>query len=182
MNDLNSFLRTKNINQIRFSHNDKTQQLMQVDRFNKYLLMLKDRIFNLETSKTFQEIVKKLKDTDARGEKREDETIIDLRKIFNTDNVSKIGGLGNEEDMISGVDAIIEKDGKRLTAQIKPFSSINDFNEDSVVVYGASAPKMYKTDFMVFNNSGKTIVFKNDNTKIIDGNYVFLKSDRIDNN
>ena len=50
------------------------------------------------------------------------------------------------------------------------------------MVYGASAPKMYKTNFLVFNNSGKTVVFKNDNTKIVDGNYVFPKSDRIDNN
>jgi Fe-Mn family superoxide dismutase len=182
MNDLNVFLKSKNIPEINFSHDDKRQQLNEVDRFNKYLLMLKDRIFNLETSKTFQEIVKKLKDTDARGEKREDVTIIDLRKIFNTDKVSKIGGLGSEEDMISGVDAVIDLDGKRLTAQIKPFSGIKDFDEDSVMIFGASAPKMYKTDFMVFNNSSKTIVFKNTNTKIIDGNYVFPKSERIDNN
>jgi superoxide dismutase, Fe-Mn family len=182
MNDLNSFLKTKNIKPIQFSHDDKTQQITEVDRFNKYLLMLKDRIFNIETSKTFQEILRKLKDTDARGEKREDVTIIDLKKIFKTDNVSKIGGLGSEEDMISGVDAVIELDGKRLTAQIKPFSSIVDFDNDSVMIHGASAPKMYKTDFLVFNNTGKTIVFKNTNTKIIDGNYVFPKSDRIDNN
>ena len=179
MNDLNSFLKTKNIKPIEFSHDDKIQQLNEVDRFNNYLLMLKDRIFNVETSKTFQEILRKLKDTDARGEKREDETIKDLKKIFKTENVSKIGGLGSEEDMISGVDAVIEKDGKRLTAQIKPFSSINDFDEKSLVVYGASAPKMYKTDFLVFNNTGKTIVFKNTNTKIVDGNYVFPKSDII---
>jgi hypothetical protein len=176
MNDLNVFLKTKNIEPISFSHDDKKQQLVEVDRFNKYLYMLKDRIFNLETSKTFQEIVKKLKDTDERGEKREDRTIEDLKKIFKTENVSKIGGLGSEEDMISGVDAIIEIDGKRLTAQIKPFTNIVEFSPDSVMVYGASAPKMYKTDFLVFNSTNKTIVFKNDNTKIIDGNYVFPKT------
>jgi hypothetical protein len=78
--------------------------------------------------------------------------------------------------MISGVDAIINKDGKRLTAQIKPFSGIKDFNDDQVMVFGASAPKQYKTDYLVFNNKNKTTVFKNENTKIIDGNYVFPKS------
>jgi len=31
-------------------------------------------------------------------------------------------------------------------------------------------------DYLVFNNKNKTIVFKNENTKIIDGNYVFPKS------
>ena len=29
---------------------------------------------------------------------------------------------------------------------------------------------------LVFNNKNKTLVFKNENTKIIDGNYVFPKS------
>jgi hypothetical protein len=53
---------------------------------------------------------------------------------------------------------------------------IKDFDDDSVMVFGASAPKQYKTDYLVFNNKNKTIVFKNENTKIIDGNYVFPKS------
>ena len=81
--------------------------------------------------------------------------------------------------MISGVDAIINLDGKRLTAQIKPFSSVKEITPTEVMVFGASAPKMYKTDYMVFNNTSKTIVFKNDNTKILDGNYVFPKESEI---
>ena len=128
------------------------------------------------------EILRKLKETDARGEKREDDTIVQLRKIFKTENVSKIGGLGSEEDMISGVDAIIEIGGKRLTAQIKPFSSVVELSPEEVMVLGASAPKMYKTDFLVFNNPSKTIVFKNNNTKIIDGNFVFPKTSEFKGN
>lgn len=176
MQDLNQFLKVKNLPIINFSYNDKKQQLEEVDRFNDYLYKLKDRIFNLETSKTFQEIVKTLKSTDKLGENREDRTIEDLKKIFKTDKVFKIGGLGNEEDMVQGVDAIVEIDGNRLTIQIKPFSRIVEFSPESVMVNGASAPKKYKTDFLVFNNTNKTVVFKNDKTKIIDGNYVFPKS------
>jgi Fe-Mn family superoxide dismutase len=179
MNDLNIFLKSKGHKPIMFSHDNKQQQLEEVERFSEYLVMLKDRIFNLSTSKTLQEIMKKLKETDARGEKREDETIIQLRKIFNTDDVNKIGGLGSEEDMISGVDAVINIDGKRLTAQIKPFSYIKEISPTEVMVFGASAPKKYKTDFIVFNNTSKTVVFKNDNTKILDGNYVFPKESEI---
>ena len=175
INDLNVFLRTKNIQPISFSHDNKKQQIEEVDRFNGYLYTLKDRIFNLETSKTFQEIYKKLGESDKLGEKREERTIDDLKKIFNTDNVFKIGGLGSEEDMISGVDAIVEINGKRLTVQIKPFSNIVDFSPTEVMVYGASAPKKYKTDFLAFNNKTSTTVFNNDNTKIIGGNYVFSK-------
>ena len=96
--------------------------------------------------------------------------------IFVNADVKKVGGLGNKEDMIDGVDAEIITNGVRKTAQIKPFSSVRDFSETEFVVLGASAPKKYKTDFIVFNNPSKTIVFKNDNTKIIDGNYVFPKS------
>jgi hypothetical protein len=175
-NDFNVYLVKNNIKPISFNDKDKLEQLKEVERFTKYLYSLRDRIFNLSTSKTFQNIVQKLVQTDAKGEEREDITIIALRKIFGTKDVHKIGGLGSEEDMISGVDAIINKDGKRLTAQIKPFSGVKDFNENSVMVFGASAPKQYKTDYLVFNNKNKTVVFKNENTKIIDGNYVFPKS------
>jgi hypothetical protein len=179
INDLNVFLKSKGHKPIMFSQDNKQQQLEEVERFSEYLVMLKHRIFNLSTSKTFQEIMKKLKETDERGEKREDETIIQLKKIFNTDDVHKIGGLGSEEDMISGVDAIININGKRLTAQIKPFSGIKEISPTEIMVFGSSATKKYKTDFLVFNNTNKTVVFKNDKTKILDGNYVFPKESEI---
>jgi len=179
MNDLNIFLISKEKQPIMFSMNNKEQQLQEVERFCNYLELLKDRIFNLSTSKTFQEIFKKLKETDQRGEKREDDTVIQLKKIFKTDKVEKIGGLGNEEDMISGVDAIIDVNGERKTAQIKPFSYTKDISDNEVMVFGASAPKKYKTDFIVFNNPSRTLVFKNQGTKILDGNYVFPKESEI---
>jgi hypothetical protein len=47
------------------------------------------------------------------------------------------------------------------------------------MVFGSSATKKYKTDFLVFNNTNKTVVFKNDKTKILDGNYVFPKESEI---
>jgi hypothetical protein len=31
------------------------------------------------------------------------------------------------------------------------------------MVFGASAPKQYKTDYLVFNYNNKTVVFKNEN-------------------
>jgi hypothetical protein len=113
MNDLNVFLVKKNIEPISFNGKDKMGQLKEVERFSNYLYSLRHRIFNLSTSKTFQTIVQKLVQTDAKGEEREDITIIALRKIFGTEDVHKIGGLGSEEDMVSGVDAIINKDGQR---------------------------------------------------------------------
>lgn len=176
MNDLNVYLTKINEKPISFTNKNETEQIKETERFVGHLYSLKDRIFNLTTSKTFQNIVQKLVQTDSKGDAREDVTIIALRKIFGTEDVNKIGGLGSEEDMISGVDAVINLNGQRLTAQIKPFSTYKDFGDDSVMVFDASAPKQYKTNFLVFNNDKKTVVFKNENTKIIGGNYVFPKS------
>ena len=179
MNDLNVYLKSVNKEKISFSPSDKQQQIKEVERFCNYLELLKNRIFNLETSKTFQEIFEKLKQTNRLGDIREDNTIIQLKKIFNTDEVKKIGGLGSEQDMISGVDAIVIENGVEKTIQIKPFSSIRKFSYNEVVIYGVSNPKKYTTDYIAFNNGDTTIVFKNNSTKIIDGNYVFEKSSQI---
>jgi Fe-Mn family superoxide dismutase len=179
MNDLNVYLKSVNKEKISFSPSDKQQQIKEIERFCNYLELLKNRIFNLETSKTLQEIFEKLKQTNRLGDIREDKTIIQLKKIFNTDNVKKIGGLGSEQDMISGVDAIVIENGVEKTIQIKPFSSIRDFSNNEVVIYGVSNPKKYTTDYIAFNNDDTTIVFKNNSTKIIDGNYVFEKSNQI---
>lgn len=179
MNDLNVYLKSINKTPISFNLNDKSQQIEEVDRFCNYLTQLKDRIFNLNTSRTLQEILKKLIETNQKGDLREDVTIIELKKIFKTDKVRKVGGLGNEQDMVSGVDAIVEIDGIEKTIQIKPFVTTKDFSNTQIMVLGASAVKKYHTDFMVFNNQNKTIVFKNDSTKIIDGNYVFNKDSQI---
>lgn len=178
MNDLNVYMVKTNKKPISFTGKNKEEQLRETDKFVKQLYDLKERIFDVDRSKTFQTIIQKLVQTDKKGEEREDVTVIALKKIFETDDVNKIGGLGSEEDMISGVDAVINKDGKKLTAQIKPFSSITPLisNEEKVMVFGASAPKQYNTDYLVFNNRNKTVVFINKKTEIIDGNYVFPKS------
>lgn len=179
MNDLNVYLKSIGKEKISFSSNDRDQQIREVERFCNYLTLLKDRIFNLETSRTLQGIFKKLIDTNKRGDEREDATIKDLKKIFKTDKVRKIGGLGNEQDMISGVDAIVEIGGVEKTIQIKPFVTTKDLSQTTVMVLGSSAVKKYNTDFMAFNNQNSTIVFQNDKTKIIDGNYVFNKDSQI---
>ena len=77
--------------------------------------------------------------------------------------------------MQGGVDAEIAVDGKKHTAQIKPFTGYDE-TEDKFVVYGTANVKPYKTDWIIFTNkSDQMLIFKNSNTKITSGNYSFPK-------
>ena len=60
--------------------------------------------------------------TNKFGDKREVNAVDRMKKIFGTDDVTKVGELGDVNDMLGGVDAIIKMDGVEKTAQIKPYS------------------------------------------------------------
>jgi len=114
--------------------------------------------------------------TNKFGDKREVDAVKDLKDIFKTDKVTKVGELGGVDDMIGGVDATVELDGGLKTMQIKPFNDTKREN-GKVTVFGTGNVKPYKTDFLVFqNNKLGTLVFDNSNTQIIDGRYVFDES------
>jgi hypothetical protein len=81
--------------------------------------------------------------------------------------------------MIGGIDCIIIKDDKKITIQIKPFSSFKKI-DNMIVVYDSANVKEYTTDWLIFTKNNKEVlIFKNDNTKIVDGNYVFPEKDLI---
>jgi hypothetical protein len=112
---------------------------------------------------------------DKQGDKREDRTIKDLKKHFNTDKVFKVGGLGNREDMVQGIDAKINLGGKEETIQIKPFKYFK-IDGDNIQIFGTGNVKNYNVDYLVFQNNQKGIkIFDNSETKIINGVYTFPK-------
>ena len=111
--------------------------------------------------------------TNKFGDEREVDAVIGLKDIFKTDKVTKVGELGGVDDMIGGVDAIVELPEGTKTMQIKPFNNTKNTN-GKITVFGTGNVKPYKTDYLVFhNNKLGTLVFENSNTKIIDGRYVF---------
>ena len=120
-----------------------------------------------------------LTETDKWGEKTEDETIKILKKKFGDENVKKIGELGGKQDMIAGVDCEIIIDGQKLTAQIKPFSKSQEL-DDEITLFDTGQVKKYYTDLLIFTKQNRELlIFKNKNSKIVDGNFVFPKSDLI---
>jgi hypothetical protein len=153
-------------------------QISQVHRFTEIIYDYRERIFDVNSS-TFQTIMFVLGQTHAWGQQREDNTIVLLKKQFGEKNVKPIGKLGSSQDMIGGIDTIIEIDGNEINAQIKPFTHL--ITEDNVThVMGAGNVKKYKTDWLIFSKNNKEIlVFDNNNSKIVNGNFVFPEENLI---
>ena len=114
--------------------------------------------------------------TNKFGDQREIDAVVSLKKIFNTSDVKKVGELGDVDDMIKGIDAVVTLPEGTKTIQIKPFNRINK-QDGKVIVYGTGNVKPYKTDYLVFHSDKLgTEVFENKNTKIVNGRYVFNES------
>ena len=173
--DMNLYLNYKKIPKINFLNKSNQEQIRELHRFLHYLDMMKYRIFNTE-SDTFKNIFELIKRLDQKGDKREEQSVKELKKFFKTDKVNKIGGLGNTDDMIKGIDATVEIGGEVKTIQIKPFRDFEEI-EGKVKVIGTGNVKKYNVDYLVFQNNNKGIkIFDNSDTEIIDGVYVFDKT------
>ena len=117
--------------------------------------------------------------THDMGGVTEDYTVKIIKKEFGDENVEQIGELGNQEDMIGGVDCKVVVNGETKTLQIKPFSYTKD-EKNSIMVFNTGQVKKYTTDWIAFANQKKgVLIFDNKNTKIINGNYVFPSEDLI---
>ena len=166
--DINKVLSKQNVELISFKNKTVKQQIEEVQRMMEIIKEYQSRIFSIESS-TFEKIMNALTEKNKKGEENEDLAIEKLKTLFGDDNVEKIGGLGNLEDAISGIDCKITKDGKVYTAQIKPFGRIED-NNGVYKMIGTGGVKNYKTDYLIFvNNSDGAYIFDNSNTQVING-------------
>lgn len=178
LQDVNKVLVSQNKPEIRLVGLKPFEQISETKKFINLIHNYRFRIFSTNSS-TFQNIMSLLTETDKWGEKTEDETIKILKKKFGDENVKKIGELGGKQDMIAGVDCEIIINSQKLTAQIKPFSKIEE-TDDSITVFDTGQVKKYYTNLLIFSKKNKEIlVFNNKNSKIVDGNFVFPKSDLI---
>lgn len=174
LRDINKVLLSENEQPIDFKSNDSEQQLSNVKNFVDKIDKYKKRIFNQKSS-TFNTLMSVLSQTHEWGEKREERTVQLLKKRFGEDNVKSIGNLGSDKDMIGGIDCEIQIDGKLTTGQIKPFTQLIK-EKDSITIIGSASVKPYKTDWLIFSkNDREIILIKNENSKIVQGNFVFPK-------
>jgi hypothetical protein len=172
LRDVNKVLTSQRQQPISFQDLNDYDQINQVKRFVNVIDQFKTRIFNPESS-TFQSLMMVLGQTHAWGQKREDSTVDILKKEFGRDNVNAVGKLGSKEDMIGGIDCEIIVDGVTKTAQIKPFTYISE-EHHFIIVLGSGNVKKYKTDWLIFSKNNKEIlIFENNDTTIVDGNFVF---------
>ena len=113
------------------------------------------------------------------GDETELKAVIQLKKFFDTPKVFKVGELGGIDDMIGGVDAYMETEEGNKTFQIKPYNGTEE-NDGKITVMGTGNVKKYKTDYMVFFNDNLPLLVFKTNPKIVNGNYVFDVSDKLD--
>lgn len=178
LRDVNRVLKSMGQPIIYFSGLSQQQQISQVYKLNQFIYDNKNRIFQTHTA-TFQTIMFVLGQTHSWGQKREDNTVLILKKQFGESKVIPVGKLGSTEDMVGGIDTIIEIDGNKINAQIKPFTHLISEGKTTHVM-GAGNVKRYSTDWIIFSKNNKEIiVFNNSNSKIINGNFVFPQEDLI---
>ena len=152
------------------------RQMQEVKRFVYIMDQFKFRIFSTE-SKTFQNLMSSLNKTSLYGQNREDKTVKILKGLFGEENVFKVGKLGSSEDAYGGVDAEVIIDGKKLTAQIKPFTNFV-IEQNNYTIFGTANVIKYKTDWLIFTDiKGGMLIFNNSNTKIVNGNYRIPESE-----
>lgn len=154
---------------------DKTpeEQKKEVERFVKAIDHFKYRIFDKDSA-TLHNILRVLTDKNKEGSKREEITAAILRRYFGKDvKVNIVGELGSKKDAIQGVDLELTKDGKKYTAQIKPFRNMV-MSEDGITLEGTGSVKIYNTNLMIFQK-GKNVLIFNKKPKIVKGNFVFPK-------
>lgn len=172
VNDINDYLRKYGMNAINFHDKSEREQINEVEKLNRHIINLKDRIFNPKSS-TFKVLASIVDTTNKLGDEREINAVINLKKIFNTNNVYKVGELGGIDDMLGGIDAYVDIDDKKKTIQIKPFTK-REQKGNNVIMYGTGNVKPYNTDYMVFHNDKiGTLVFDNSDTRIVNGRFVF---------
>jgi Fe-Mn family superoxide dismutase len=177
INDVNTYLRHQGLDAINIVGQDPQTQIRETQRLINVMRDLQFRIFDTNSG-TFKAIMSTLDAKHKQGDERELQAVVQLKKIFKTNEVFKTGELGSGADMLGGVDAYMQSPEGTKTMQIKPFGSYEE-KDGKITVFKTAQVKPYKTDYLVFHNNRETIVFKNENTEIVDGNYVFPAENQI---
>ena len=141
---------------------EKNRTLKEVNRFISALDYFSDKIFT-KNNVDFVNIIKVLKILWERGQKSEDDVFTKIEEYFKGNaKVTKIGGHGQKEDALKGVDLIVNLDGISHTSQVKPFSSFIK-TEDRIEMLDTGNVKHYSVDWLIFINpkTNKVMIFEN---------------------
>jgi hypothetical protein len=140
----------------------ENRNIREISRLLKAIDHFKNKIFT-RNNQDFINIIKVLKKLWDRGQKSENDVFVKIEKYFgNSATLEKIGGHGQKEDAIEGVDLKITLEGKEYTAQIKQFSTMSN-DKGKITVKDTGNVKPYDVDWMIFINtkSNKVLIFEN---------------------
>jgi Fe-Mn family superoxide dismutase len=169
-------LKIKKPNKIFDFSEERNRNKAEVRRFLIALHHFRNNIF-VQTNEDFLNIIKVLTILWSKGQKTENSSTSKIEKYFKDRvKVEKTSGHGLKKDAYKGIDSTIVLDGKKHTAQIKPYTSV-EMSDNKIKVLGSADVKKYSVDWLIFNNdkTGKVLIFKNEpiSTHI---NYVFNSS------
>lgn len=140
----------------------ENRTIREISRLLKAINHFKTKIFT-RNNQDFINIIKVLKKLWDRGQKSENDVFVKIEKYFGDSvTLEKIGGHGQKEDAIEGVDLKITLEGKEYTAQIKQFSTMSN-EKGKITVKDTGNVKPYDVDWMIFINtkSNKVLIFEN---------------------
>jgi hypothetical protein len=157
----------------------ENRTIKEINRLVSALNHFKTEIFT-KNNEDFINIIKVLKKLWDRGQKSEDSVLVKIEEYFgDAAKLEKISGHGQKTDAIKGVDLSITLDGKKYTAQIKPFSTTIE-EDGKITVKDTGNVKPYDVDWLIFINtkSNKILIFENNPIKN-HNQYVFNESSLI---
>jgi hypothetical protein len=144
-----------------FSKKEK-RTVSEITRFVKAFDHFKKDIFT-KHNEDFLNIIRVLKKLWDRGQKSENNVLKKVEDYFEgSAKLIKVGGHGQKNDAIKGIDLKIEMDGKIHTAQVKPYSNVS-LDGDKVKIYDTGNVKPYNVDWLIFiqTKTNKILIFKN---------------------
>ena len=157
-----------------FKFDDKEKRTAkEVNRFITALDFFSKEIFT-KRNDDFINIIKVLKKLWDRGQKSEDDVYTKIEEYFKGNaKVTKIGGHGQKEDALKGIDLIVNLGGIPHTSQVKPFSSFLK-TEEIIEMLDTGNVKHYSVDLLIFINPKTNNVMIFENKPISEKNqYVF---------
>ena len=144
-----------------------------INSFQALMSLVNDKRneFFIEGGKYFNEIRKILKITEDYGDRNEYIAIDYIKQVIKSKLNLDINPIkspsGSYDDLINGVDAKFDINGKTYTCQVKPLVTIKESGVEYIIVSSGNI-KNYKTDYLAFANhkTGECVLFKNKEVRI----------------
>ena len=157
----------------------ENRTIKEIDRLVKALDHFKTQIFT-KNNEEFINVIKVLKKLWDRGQKSEDDVLVKIEKYFgDSAKLEKTSGHGQKTDAFKGVDLTVVLNGKKHTAQVKPYSTMTK-EDGKITMKDTGNVKPYDVDWLIFINtkSNKVLIFENKPIKN-HNQYVFNESSLI---